>query len=58
MDEIIVNRNKPGLYINKRGWDNIMAGFKNIAGVEYTKTQLKKSTGQIKAIVGLVERFD
>ena len=41
VDEIIVNRNKPGLHIYKRGWDNIMVGFKNITSIEYTKTQLK-----------------
>ena len=48
VDEIVVNRNKPGLHINKKGWDNIMAGFKNLSGVEYTKTQLKNRWDRLR----------
>ena len=48
VDEIVVNRNKPGLHINKRGWDNIIARYKNHTGVEYTKTQLKNRWDRLR----------
>ena len=48
IDEIIVGHNKAGQHITKKGWENIVTGFKNMTGAEYTKAQLKNRWDRLR----------
>ena len=43
-----MGHNKAGQHITKKGWDNIVTGFKNMTGAEYTKAQLKNRWDRLR----------
>ena len=53
VDEIMIGRNKPGQNLNRKGWENIIVGFKNLTGAEYTKGQLKNRWDRLRQEWGL-----
>ena len=48
IDEILVGGDKPGQHLNRKSWENIIIGFKNLTGVEYTKAQLKNRWDRLR----------